>query len=175
MVCRPQPVVTGHSFAISTNCFRLLNLQRRLHHFCSPGCTDWTFSDVFASQKVEPDKYFLCCLPLHLFTALLVEKYGGNRVVLKTLFKKKTTLLFTEKPLQLHITAVTATVGNGLHIKMGVDTIEGNQLKVKRDWIVIQSVPGHGRLNTFYPAGNTPSDGECQIPYKNWSSLCRKN
>lgn len=174
MVCHPQLVVTGHSFAISTNCFWLLNRWRRLHHFCSPGCTDWTFSDVFASQKVESHKYLLCCLLPHLCAALLVEKYGGNRVVLKTL-KKKKTLLFTEKPLQLHTTAVAATVGNELHIKMGVDTIEGNQLKVKRDWIVIQSIPGHGRLNTFYPAGKTPSDGGCWIPYENWSSLCRKN
>lgn len=40
-------------------------------------------------------------------------------------------------------------LGSGLNIKTGVDTMERNQLKVERDWIVIQSVPGRGRLNAF--------------------------
>lgn len=38
---------------------------------------------------------------------------------------------------------------SGLNIKPGVDTMERNQLKVEGDWIVIQSVPGRGRLNAF--------------------------
>lgn len=41
------------------------------------------------------------------------------------------------------------SLSTGLNIKMGVDTMERNQLKVERDWIVIQSVPGRGRLNAF--------------------------
>lgn len=31
--------------------------------------------------------------------------------------------------------------------------MERNQLKVEGDWIVIQSVPGRGRLNAFPPEG----------------------
>lgn len=41
------------------------------------------------------------------------------------------------------------SLGSGLNIKKGVDTMERNQLKVERDWVVIQSVPGQGRLKPF--------------------------
>lgn len=84
-------------------------------------------------ESRAPANIYLCCYWLRK-TKLAVE--GGSEFL----------------PLRRY-RCCGQSLSSGLNIKTGVDTMERNQLKVEGDWIVIQSVPGRGRLNAFPPEG----------------------